>query len=793
MQLRNWEDFVQVDADGRFVDTTAKDYSGFLEARLGDILAQGSVIESHPGGALGGSLGTEQGDFIEVEMVAGQTYTFSYRGTDVGGIVDPYLVLFNAGGVYVTEDDDGGYGRTSQITYTATQTGTHYLFASSWYHLDPSAPGYPTADTGNYTITQWSPVAGHDAGNTIATAGTIAVGTNYEYLETAGDRDYYAINLTAGQVYTFTYNGGVASSGDWDDEPGESLGVLGLYNSAGGAVVGLTVNYETSITFVAQTTGTYYLRAEGYSNFIGGPAMTGGYTIDVVERAFEDFDPLESLRWDSADDIDTVDVGGVPTAYVYFGAAGETFGENLPFGSLGWTATQMAAVMNVLQNEYTPITGIQYLVTTNVEEAEFRMLTTAIPPGTPGAYGARFYPQDPAYGTQQGIGTFNLNSGGFSLDASLVEGGFSYAVIMHEFGHAHGIAHPHDTGGGSEVMLGVTAAQGSFGLFNLNQGVYTVMSYNDAWQLHPDGPAGLFLNNLSYGWSGSLSAFDIAVLQERYGVHEHNHGDTVYHLTDVVTEASYQTIWDSGGNDSIAYDGALDARIDLTAATLDYSPTGGGAISFLYNDPEDVATTHPVFLVHGGYTIANGVVIENASGGSGDDVLIGNSAGNALTGNAGDDVLMGRAGNDRLIAGAGDDIVYGGDGLDVITLGDGDDIFVAEIGTAKEQMKKASMPVDIITDFDASGNDVIDVSGLGSFHFNGTKANKNAGDLTYKTYDSVTGAENALGFDIDGQDGAGGVSGPVTIVYGNVDGGAADFAIILMNTSSVDASDFLFA
>ncbi|HEX2803825.1 MAG TPA: hypothetical protein VHN55_07595, partial [Sphingomicrobium sp.] len=168
MQLRNWEDFVQVDADGRFVDTTAKDYSGFLEARLGDILAQGSVIESHPGGALGGSLGTEQGDFIEVEMVAGQTYTFSYRGTDVGGIVDPYLVLFNAGGVYVTEDDDGGYGRTSQITYTATQTGTHYLFASSWYHLDPSAPGYPTADTGNYTITQWSPVAGHDAGNTIA-------------------------------------------------------------------------------------------------------------------------------------------------------------------------------------------------------------------------------------------------------------------------------------------------------------------------------------------------------------------------------------------------------------------------------------------------------------------------------------------------------------------------------------------------------------------------------------------------------------------------------------------------
>ncbi|MCY0725676.1 hypothetical protein OVW19_28465, partial [Klebsiella pneumoniae] len=89
-------------------------------------------------------------------------------------------------------------------------------------------------------------------------------------------------------------------------------------------------------------------------------------------------------------------------------------------------------------------------------------------------------PQDPAYGTQQGIGTFNLISGGFGTrPESLEPGGFSYAVVLHEFGHAHGIAHPHDTGGGSEVMLGVTASTGSYGIYNLNQGVYTVMSYND--------------------------------------------------------------------------------------------------------------------------------------------------------------------------------------------------------------------------------------------------------------------------------------------------------------------------
>ena len=41
--------------------------------------------------------------------------------------------------------------------------------------------------------------------------------------------------------------------------------------------------------------------------------------------------------------------------------------------------------------------------------------------------------------------------------------------------------------------------------------------------------------------------------------------------------------------------------------------------------------------IFGGYTIANGVVIENAIGGKGNDTLIGNSADNSLDGGAGDD------------------------------------------------------------------------------------------------------------------------------------------------------------
>ena len=181
---------------------------------------------------------------------------------------------------------------------------------------------------------------------------------------------------------------------------------------------------------------------------------------------------------------------GIPTAYVYFAPAGENFGEPAddgvtPMTTYGWTSSD-DGVMRALR-EYTPITGINYVITTDVDQATFRLLTTINQDIWRALLSA-----GPGYGTQQGIGVFNLISGGFGTNPdSLLPGGFSYEVILHEFGHAHGIAHPHDTGGGSEVMLGVTGRAGSLGVYDLNQGVYTVMSYNDGWETHPDGDARL--------------------------------------------------------------------------------------------------------------------------------------------------------------------------------------------------------------------------------------------------------------------------------------------------------------
>ncbi|AHE55184.1 hypothetical protein NX02_17550 [Sphingomonas sanxanigenens DSM 19645 = NX02] len=612
----------------------------------------GSVIAAEADTTLTGSLsGTETEDLIAIELVAGQTYSFAYRGTVEGGIEDPYLALFGPGNAYITEDDDGGAGRTSQITYTATVTGTHYLYATSWYTLEY---GDPTLDTGNYTIDVWEQDPAKDAPDTIEGAEVLTPGeTTFGYLDSATDIDLYQITAEAGKVYSFTYAGGIAGAAELGDPfPGENIGYVSVYDSEGNLVAD-GLNYETGVSFFAETGGTYYVQVEPYD-----PSLLGGYTLDVSEIDPSDLDPLDSIDWQSAANVPFVDVDGVPTAYVYFAPAGENFGElgddGNPMITYGWQQFQIDGVMKAL-GEFEEILGVNYVITTDVNQATFRLLTTESE-----EYGAYFYPRDPSYGTQQGIAAFNLLSGGFTLPASLQPGGFSYAVILHEFGHAHGLSHPHDNGGGSDIMLGVTGSD-SLGVYDLNQGVYTVMSYNDGWATHPSGPLTYSRANIGYGWSGSLSAFDIAQLQTRYGVHAQNGGNTLYRLDDAnVVGTFFETIWDTGGTDIIRYDGARDAHIDLLAATLDYSPTGGGVVSY-------------VDTIYGGYTIANTVVIENANGGSGDDVILGNDVRNILIGNAGDDTLMGRAGDDILYGYAGNDVLEGGDGNDTLRGGLGND------------------------------------------------------------------------------------------------------------------------
>ena len=136
------------------------------------------------------------------------------------------------------------------------------------------------------------------------------------------------------------------------------------------------------------------------------------------------------------------------------------------------------------------------------------------------------------------------------------QGGFSFVTLIHEFGHGHGLAHPHDNGGHSGIMNGVEpegagVADYTTGDFDLNQGVFTMMSYEDGWQTSPYGNAA---TNVGYGYLGGLMAFDIAAIQDKYGVNEDwATGNDIYVLKDVnARRAPFTTsIWDAGGIDEI--------------------------------------------------------------------------------------------------------------------------------------------------------------------------------------------------------------------------------------------------
>ncbi|OCP25132.1 hypothetical protein BC361_18920 [Ensifer sp. LC54] len=102
-----------------------------------------------------------------------------------------------------------------------------------------------------------------------------------------------------------------------------------------------------------------------------------------------------------------------------------------------------------------------------------------------------------------------------------------------------------------------------------------------------------------------------------------------------------------------------------------------------------------------GDTLAN---IEGLIGGSGNDLLFGNSSANYLSGGLGDDTLYGEGGADSLYGGLGNDTLYGGTGADRMTGGGGGDTFV--IGPDAPSIE------DVITDYNRGDEDAVDLSAL---------------------------------------------------------------------------------
>ena len=363
-------------------------------------------------------------------------------------------------------------------------------------------------------------------------------------------------------------------------------------------------------------------------------------------------------------------IGSSPITY-YFAAAGEVFpidpslGFGVSIASSGWTAYEIQQFGRAFAVFETFLAVTFVAVASQDDEPDLLLIRSD--GATMGSYLGFFNPPGEP---DAGLGAFNADGLGWAWNApgtgALEQGGYGFVTIIHELGHGLGLAHPHDDGGTSSVFPGVKAPFDS-GQHLLNQGVYTMMSYNSGW---PKERTGEPATGANYSFEGTPMAIDIAVLQEKYGANlAHHVGDDTYVLPATNARGTfYLCIWDAGGTDSIVHHGSAAATIDLRAATLAVEPGGGGFVSYVQG-------------VHGGFTIANGVVIEDATGGSGNDTLTGNGAANVLNGRGGADTMRGLGGNDTYFVDNRGDVVdesvAGSGGVDTVyatisfDLGDG--------------------------------------------------------------------------------------------------------------------------
>lgn len=291
-------------------------------------------------------------------------------------------------------------------------------------------------------------------------------------------------------------------------------------------------------------------------------------------------------------------------------------------------------------------------------------------PGTAYAY----YPSNNAVGGDSWYGSAYDNNLSLSYKDP-DRGEYGDITIGHEIGHALGLSHPHDAVGAFSTVPS-----------DWDGMEFSIMSYNS--YIGQDG--GGYANGTgSYAITPMM--LDIAALQFMYGANwTHNGGNTVYtwdtatgamSVNDVAGDGSvaniiFMTLWDGGGVDEYDLSNyTTDLAIDLTPGGWSDFDVGGNAqralLSFITGD---YARAHVYNALQ--YNDSIDSLIENATGGTGDDDFIGNVVANILDGGEGNDSLTGNDGDDTLIGGIGNDTALGGVGNDELDLGEGTDVAV---------------------------------------------------------------------------------------------------------------------
>ena len=275
---------------------------------------------------------------------------------------------------------------------------------------------------------------------------------------------------------------------------------------------------------------------------------------------------------------------------------------------------------------WSDVANITFTETSNTQSANIKFGLFDV--SSRGSYAFAYNPDSSA--SVAGQTWYNAKSNVFANNL-IHENEYGRQTLTHEIGHALGLQHPGDY----NAAPGVSITYSKDATYFEDSRAHSVMSYFSESSTGQD---------FQGAYSSAPLLNDITAIQHFYGANMTTRsGDTTYGFNsntdrDFLTATGAQdkivfSAWDAGGTDTFDFSGfSQNQRINLNEQS--FSDVGG---------------------LKGNVSIAAGVTIENAVGGAGNDVIIGNDTNNILMGGAGDDILYGGGESDHLFGNGGKD------------------------------------------------------------------------------------------------------------------------------------------
>src|SRR5436190_18166828 len=583
-------------------------------------------------------------DWLEVELVAGQTYLFDLSTPNWDGVG---LTLFDDQGNELNVVN--GFSPSpsgTRLAHTALATGSYFISA------------LVGKQAGSYTISV-APVADDFSNNTATTGHLVANGAAASGVsENVADTDWFSIELTAGLTYKLVQ--GAANVG------------LAVRDAEGKLV---SEPYAYDISFTPSSSGTYFVEAGG---------ANGAYTF-TVQTVSDDY--LESAGTTGVIRTQIGGTGGADTfvsteAYEYFVGGG---GDDLFVASTGYDLFEGGAGSDTVS-----YAGLARASTVDLRfgrseiDGAFRdmvrvenVVGTAFDDVIIGSSVANFIDGGSGADRMQGFG---------GNDIYIVDNGGD--VVVEAAGGGRDVVYArasYTLNAGAEIEVLSVISQGAGTVIDLTGNELGQELYGNTESNFLDGGGGA---DYMAGFGGS----DIYVVDQGGDVIAESAGggrDVVYarasYTLNAGAEVEVLSVISQGGG----------TIIDLTGNELGHEPygntesnflDGGGGADYLQgfggNDNYVVETqgdvviegagegNHDVVYARSSYALGAGQQIEvlsaQSQGATAALDLTGNEFGNELYGNEGANVLNGGAGSDYLFGYGGADTLDGGAGADFL-------------------------------------------------------------------------------------------------------------------------------